>query len=478
MTNRIALLVVTSNADLSAEGLVRETMLFPTSAWTRVTDGVTKGKQFRWTRVTNGSGVIDSVDAWEFAADQLLAHPVVGVRLSDIDESDLAGTDWAGTAATKARTAASKVAGEPAPVVEDVVAFVADLFNKVAVQDADVARYVRDARFVSADPAAAPVRRLSAVPAQTPAPAAPVAAPAAPVLRSALATVPDKSFAKSYINRKLAGDIDDFRMLDYALESKQSVLLLGDAGSGKTTLPIAWAAARGLRCYSVAGNAALEPRNLFGGLVPDSNGNWHWVDGAVTDLVRHGGVLILDELTVMSPKILTVLYPLLDSRRQITLLDHEGEVIDAHPDLLIVATGNVGYAGTVPMSHAMRDRFALQFRWDYDEKVEAKLVPYKYLRTMVNDIRSKALVSGIDTPIGTRMLMEFAKNAQALGWAFASEVFVQRFADEEQPQVRLVVDTHAHNIKSELGLEVERVETELPVEEEVAVTGAPWEFAS
>ena len=108
---------------------------------------------------------------------------------------------------------------------------------------------------------------------------------------------------------------------------------------------------------TVSGNASMESRQLFGGFIPDGDGGYGWIDGPVTDVVRNGGVLLLDEMNFISPKIYTTLYPLTDGRRSITLLDHMGETIVAHEDLTIFATMNPDYIGTTPLNFAMRNRF-------------------------------------------------------------------------------------------------------------------------
>jgi hypothetical protein len=148
---------------------------------------------------------------------------------------------------------------------------------------------------------------------------------------------------------------------------------------------------------------------------------------------------------------------LTDGRRSITLLDHHGETIEAHPDLTIFATMNPEYIGTTPLNYAFRNRFDIQIPWDYDDAVEEKLIPCKSLRTLMKQLRIEAGKGQYETPISTNMGMEFIDLVSSLGYEFASENFIAHFSSDEQASVRMVFQTHEYNLKSDLGLEVEIV---------------------
>ena len=150
------------------------------------------------------------------------------------------------------------------------------------------------------------------------------------------------------------------------------------------------------------------------------------------------------------------MYPLTDGRRSITLLDHMGETIVAHKDLTIFATMNPDYIGTTPLNFAMRNRFDIQLSWDYDNNVESQLVTSKSLLLLVKQLRSEAAKGQYETPISTNMLMEIEEfiNDEDLGYEFAVENFIAHFSSDEQASVRLVFQTHEHNIKADFGIEV------------------------
>ena len=183
-------------------------------------------------------------------------------------------------------------------------------------------------------------------------------------------------------------------------------------------------------------------------------------------VVRNGGVLILDELNFISPKIYTILYSLLDGRRCLILLDHHGETIQAHPDLTIFATMNPDYVGTTPLNFAMRNRFTIQVPWDYDDEVESKLVKSKAILTIAKQLRTEAAKGELETPISTNMLMEL-EELITFNYEFAISNFVAHFDKEEQEKVALVMMTHDYNIREDFNLNPTESDGESSVADEV-----------
>ena len=151
--------------------------------------------------------------------------------------------------------------------------------------------------------------------------------------------VPDKSYSEKYIHRYIDG-VMEWDIYDQAKHDRVNILIEGDAGSGKTISVQSYASARGMRYFNVSNNNSTEPSELFGQWIPTADGKYRWQDGAVTQLVRNGGVLLLNEIRFLPERVSTVLFSLLDYRREIQLMGNGGEVVKAHPDLLIVADMN------------------------------------------------------------------------------------------------------------------------------------------
>jgi MoxR-like ATPase len=421
--------------------------------YSRDTDG-TKGPHNKWEETD-----LDSITG-QIGTEEKLTRTPVAVYVTSADERAMTDKGYSPVLGTKACQAHTKAAinTDAMPFVERLC----EIYEAVSIGDDSLEAHVIDNRRMPGTPVP-----LVSVPTQTtPEPAPQLNGAFAdkfemqvtPVeggrmIAASLASVPRIELAKRYVHRDIWSR-EDFEIFDYARSKNINVLIYGPTGPGKTTSVEAWAAERTLRMATVSGNASMEPSQMTGKFVSDGNGSFAWIDGPVTDVVRNGGVLLLDEVNFISPKIYTVLYSLLDGRRSITLLDHHGEVIEAHPDLTIFATMNPDYIGTTPLNFAFRNRFDIQIPWDYDDKVESKLVSSKALLVVAKQLRVEANKGQYETPISTNMLQEFVNFVDALGYEFAVENFIAHFSPDEAASVRLVFQTHEHNIKTDFGIEI------------------------
>jgi Holliday junction resolvasome RuvABC ATP-dependent DNA helicase subunit len=459
----IAMFTESYSEDL--DGKRRQVLITPHDSnvrvYSRLTDG-TKGPHNKWEETT-----LDELTT-EIQDEEILTRTPVGVYVTPPDQRAMTSKGYSPVLGTKACDKHSKA--EPTTDTTPLVEVLCNFYEQISMGDDSLETYVTDNRASTSTT----VPLVVTVPTQTNEDAAPVQSATSNTFAVSLATVPPKYLADRYIHRKVYG-VEDFKTFDKARKDHINVLIYGPTGPGKTTAVEAWAAARGLRMATVSGNASMESRQLFGGFIPDGQGGYGWIDGPVTDVVRNGGVLLLDEMNFISPKIYTTLYPLTDGRRSITLLDHMGETIVAHEDLTIFATMNPDYIGTTPLNFAMRNRFDIQLSWDYDDAVEAKLVSSKSLLLLVKQLRAEAAKGQYETPISTNMLMEiedFIKD-EDLGYEFAVENFIAHFSADEQASVRLVFQTHEHNIKSDFGIEVP-VELEKEADVDIDTQLSQW----
>lgn len=267
-----------------------------------------------------------------------------------------------------------------------------------------------------------------------------------------------------YIQRNFAGGVDELSMYSYALKNKMNVLLYGDAGTGKTSSSMWCASLLGLPYFAIPSNSALDYTQIVGGYVPNANGSLSWVDGAVTRLVRNGGVLLIGEVNTLAKNVQQFLMPLLDYRRSITIMENGNEVIKAHDNLLIIADMNPNYRGTQLLNEAWKDRFEIKLNYGYDRDIEKKILKSESLLDLAYGMRSRSRSADeqvgdsnaiFDTPVSTRILKTFEKLATELSFDFACEVFVNNFDENERPAVRLLLEANAYNLKTDLGIDTD-----------------------
>lgn len=264
-----------------------------------------------------------------------------------------------------------------------------------------------------------------------------------------LASIPDESFLKGYVNRKI-GNRRDFDIFDAALKLKHNVLIEGPTGTGKTSAIMAYAVHKQMPFYSVSSSNGSEPTQLFGKFIVDeSNGGFIWQDGPVTDVVRHGGILLLNEMNFLPERVQSVLFGLLDKRRKIELVDHKGEVIHAPENFIVFADMNPGYQGTRDLNYALRNRFDTKLSFDYDAHIEMKLVNSKSLRGIAKQLRDQIAQGLYDTPVSTNMLIAFEQMVGEVDLSFAISNFTNSFDIDDRASVKQVFDTWTANLETD-----------------------------
>lgn len=295
--------------------------------------------------------------------------------------------------------------------------------------------------------------------------------------------IPDAEFYDTYKSRKIGGhsDLDIFR---YARKAHLNVLVFGPTGPGKTSAVMAYAAKDKLPFYSVPCNVGIDPSELFGKYMKEGE-KWVWQDGPVTTMVRHGGVLLINEINMMPAKIAAALFSLLDKRRQIQLVAHKGEVITAHPDFQVIADMNPGYEGTRDLNAALKNRFPIKLDWGYEPAIEKQLVGSNALLELAGKLRARQAAGDIETPVSTNMLQEFERIATDLGVEFAVSNFISAFDADERPAMKQVLDLYHDRIKDDFrypGIDKAKVEEAKralgrdPVVDENGIEGIDWRY--
>jgi hypothetical protein len=172
-----------------------------------------------------------------------------------------------------------------------------------------------------------------------------------------------------YYGRKW-GDNVDVEVLRKAREAGAYVMLYGVPGTGKTAMV---EAAFPDELYTILGSGDTEVSDLVGGYVQTPSGGFEWVDGVLVKSAIEGKVLLIDEIGLIDPKVLSVVYGLMDGRQEITITQNpERGTIKAKEGFYVVSATNPNVAG-VRLSEALLSRFAIQVEMTTDWNLAKKL---------------------------------------------------------------------------------------------------------
>ena len=263
-----------------------------------------------------------------------------------------------------------------------------------------------------------------------------------------------------YISRKIRGKNDlnvlqeafDFNVANYNNKNTElhNPLLIGETGSGKTHFARYLAYKLKLPYKRVNLNGATTPEDLVGQFIPNgTERTFKWVDGWLTRFMRNGGIFVLDEINMAQADILAILNSALDRERTLILTQKDGEVIKAHPKFFCIATMNLNYEGTKPLNEALKDRFNPTLEFDYDRKIESKLVSNHKILEFADKLRISYANSELITPISTRTLLFFERNIKTFGLDVAEEILFNRFDKMERKVVEEIWKTMTHKKSTE-----------------------------
>lgn len=154
---------------------------------------------------------------------------------------------------------------------------------------------------------------------------------------------------------------DECEIFAAAYKNRMPLLLKGPTGCGKTRFVAHMAAKLNRPLYTVSCHDDLSAADLIGRFLL-KGGNTEWVDGPLTRAVRDGAICYLDEIVEARKDVTVVLHPLTDDRR-ILPIERTGEVLEAGPQFMLVASYNPGYQNILKsLKPSTRQRFlAVEF---------------------------------------------------------------------------------------------------------------------
>ena len=244
------------------------------------------------------------------------------------------------------------------------------------------------------------------------------------------------------------GDEEDvFRA---AFRQRLPVLLKGPTGCGKTRFVEHMAAellepteTRPHPLITVACNEDLTSSDLVGRYLIRGD-ETVWMDGPLTQAVRSGAVCYLDEIVEARKDTMVLIHPLTDHRR-ILPVDKLGQIIEAHPEFMLVVSYNPGYQSILKdLKPSTRQRFVtLEFDYAPRDK-EAEIIAHEsgididtaldlaHLGERVRELKS----SGLEEGVSARLLI-YAAQLIRLGMAprkACGATVVRGLSDDPQTQ--------------------------------------------
>ena len=253
---------------------------------------------------------------------------------------------------------------------------------------------------------------------------------------------------------------DVYREDDNNQGRPQSINIKGDTQSGKTLLveclAILWADALGLPkpmpVFTIMGSSGVTDFDLFGQTTSYTDPvtgveSLVWLPGMVELAAQVGGILYLDEVNALDPRVTSSLHSLVDHRHAFVnrnkAIWRKGqfmpEVVKASFDLWVISTLNEAYAGMGKQNEAFINRFE-HIVWGYSGEVEQVLVKSSAIRLLGDALRTARERNSLRTPIGTAALQRCHRNVKVMGPVMGLFTLTSMFLPNERPIVESIIE--------------------------------------
>ncbi|MHA1409015.1 MAG: AAA family ATPase [Candidatus Odinarchaeia archaeon] len=173
---------------------------------------------------------------------------------------------------------------------------------------------------------------------------------------------------------KIIGRENEIKKAIFAKNAGKHLLLEGEVGVGKTVLASALAQYSNQQIFRVDGDERFNENKLVGFFDPPSvvakGYNWEtFIPGPLTNAMKTGGILFLNELNRMPEGTQNILLPAMDENR--IYIPKLGE-LKAKQGFYIIATQNPEeHVGVTALGEALKDRF-VWIRMTYQTEEEEK----------------------------------------------------------------------------------------------------------
>lgn len=208
----------------------------------------------------------------------------------------------------------------------------------------------------------------------------------------------------------------EIEVFEHCFQNNLPLILKGPTGSGKSRFIEYMAERLNRELISVVCHEETSTVDLLGRYIV-KGASTEWIDGPLTQAIRRGAIIYLDEIAEARPDVLVAIHSLTDHRRKL-FLDRHDEVLDAPKDFMLVASFNPGYQrGFKELKASTRQRFIMMSFQYPDKNVEMEILEQE---TGIDKSTLSKLVAiaakirnlvelGLSETISTRLLVDAGK---------------------------------------------------------------------
>lgn len=201
------------------------------------------------------------------------------------------------------------------------------------------------------------------------------------------------------------------KVLQSAKRINKNIMLVGPAGSGKSSLCGQIAEVLKLQFYPMSVGLQTTKSDLLGFI----NAKGDYITSPIRQAYENGGILLLDEFDATHAGVVTILNSMLAN----DFCSFPDKIITKHPDFICFVAcntygkgGSIDYVGRNRLDGATLDRFVC-INVDYDNTLEKQLTSNDKWLKMIQDMRKNIETFGLKIIISPRASMQGADLLEA-----------------------------------------------------------------
>ena len=245
----------------------------------------------------------------------------------------------------------------------------------------------------------------------------------------------------TYLPRKVqVGEVmmQDVTLMRRSLDADLTVLLFGEPGCGKTALV---EAAFGDELLTVQGTVETDTADFVGSWTQQPDGTYLWVDGPLPVAMEGGLKLLVDEIALIDPRVMAVVYGVMDGRGELTVPQNPVRgVVKAMPGFQVIGACNPNVPGA-QMSDALLSRFSLHVEMTTDWKLAPKLGIGSKIVQVVRNLNDKHDRGEVTQAPQLREMIQFRDVSAQFGELFALRNFLSQIRPENRALAATVIES-------------------------------------